>query len=190
LSEGKKLKPLNKRLIGVLVLIFIIITSTAAVLYIWNSSATFDANKVVGNYTHDNKSSINSTSNTVNNKTSPSGKKNHTTAHLIDSGNSYGYDDYYWNSKYVNNWKTYAHGTKKVVIYVKWTFTDAKKEIKQIITIREDPDNSGMAFVEIVPKMSGISNWETWTYMQGNRNSLKFYWNSFRKSGLKDGYWS
>ena len=72
---------------------------------------------------------------------------------------------------------------QKVVIYVKWTFTDTNKEIKQIITIREDPNNSEMAFVEIVPEMSGISDWETWTSMQGNKNAVKFYWKSFRNPG-------
>lgn len=186
MNEGIKGKKLNKRLIGALIIIILIIIGSAIAFSNWNAPASDNINQITSNSSNTNQS-INSTNTTGKN---PSGKNQTNTILLIDSGNSYGNDDYYWNSNYTNSWKTYAQGTNKVVIYAKWTFTDAKKVIKQTITIREDPDNAGMAFVDIVPKMSGKSNWETWTSMQGNKNAVKFYWNSFRKSGLKDGYWS
>ena len=189
MNEGSKGKNLNKRLIGALIIIILIIIGSAIAFSNWNAPASDNINQITGNSSNTNQS-INSTNTTGKNKTSPSGKNQTNTIILIDSGNSYGHDDYYWNSNYTNSWKTYAQGTNKVVIYAKWTFTDAKKVIKQTITIREDPDNVGMAFVDIVPKMSGKSDWETWTSLQGNKNAVKFYWNSFRKSGLKDGYWS
>lgn len=190
MNAGIKGKPLNKALIGVLIIILMIIISSAVVLSNWNSPASDNINQITSNSSNDNnQSNINSTNATGKNKTSSS-DKNHTSTNLIDSGSSNGYDDIYWNSNYINSWKTYSHGSKKVVIYAKWTFTDAKKVIKQTITIREDPDNAGMAFVDIVPKMSGISDWETWTYMQGNKNAVKFYWNGFRETGLLEGFWS
>ncbi len=190
MNAGIKGKPLNKTLIGALIIIVLIIIASVVAFSNWNSPASDNVNQIAGNSSNSiNQSTINSTNTAVKNKTYPSGK-NQTKTHLIDSGHSYGHDEIYWNSDYINSWKTYAHGTNKVVIYAKWTFTDAKKVIKQTIIIREDPDNDGMAFVDIVPKMSGMSEWETWTSMQGNKNAVKFYWNGFRKTGLVEGFWS
>ncbi|MCK9151894.1 hypothetical protein [Methanobacterium alcaliphilum] len=189
----------NMLLVGIVAISLFIVTSA---VILTNNATDSDYKIKKDNVSPKPNSTINNSFNQTNDlsarKSLPYTNKHQSTnknTNIIDSSSSSGYDNIYWDSKYVNSWKTYAYGTSKLKILAKWEFTDIKNTkkniiIQQTIIIREDPDNKGMAFVEITPKMSGKSSWLTWTSMQKNKNAVKFYWNAFRKTGLVNGFWS
>jgi hypothetical protein len=195
-------KKILKSMLIVGIVAISLLTLVSAVI-LTNNSADSDQGIIKDNFSPEPNSTINNSFNQSNDqhaRTSLSYSNKHqstikNTTKIIDYGSSSGYDNIYWDSNYVNSWKTYTYGTSKVKIFAKWTFTDIKntkknKIIQQTIIIREDPENKGMAFVEITPKMSGKSGWVTWTSMQKNKNAVNFYWNAFRKTGLLNGFWS
>ncbi len=133
---------------------------------------------------------IQTSNNIQNNKTSNNISKNFTnSSKIIDSGYTTGFDNYYWNSDFKYNWKTYK--TDKNNLEIKSTFfiSETGKTIQQTTKLRKAPDSGDVQIViiDIEPKMSGKSSYETYTTMQRYKTVEDYYNNYFRQYLVENG---
>lgn len=136
------------------------------------------------NSTLSNQTTVASTHENVTGKNSTVNK-----ARVIDSGSTSGYDDYYWNSDFKYEWKAYEYDKNHIEVKGTISILNPSNTIEQNTVLRKDPTatNPELVIIDVSPKMSGKSGYETYTTMQGYSTVEDYYINYFRSSLMENG---
>ncbi len=159
-------------LVGGLVLIAIVGVLAGFILpdYLVHSNSS---NSTVSNQTTFVSAPVSSTDNTSNQ------------VQLIDSGSTSGHDNRYWNSDFKYDWEAYEYDPDHIEIKSSLYLLNQSNTIKQNTVLRKDPTatNPKRVIIDVSPKMSGNSSYETETTMQGY-STVKEYYISYLKPYL------
>lgn len=179
IKDGGLLKNKKFFILGGLVLLAFLGVSAGFILPGYLNHGNNSSNSTLSNQTtvasnHENVTGKNSTVNK---------------ARVIDSGSTSGYDDYYWNSDFNYEWKAYEYDKNHIEIKGTISILNPPSTIEQSTILRKDPTatNPELVIIDVSPKMSGKSGYETYTTMQGYSTVEDYYMNYFRSNLMENG---